>query len=105
MIAYAVAQRRVEFGIRIALGAAPWDLVRLVGTQSLRLTTAGIILGLIAARATTTLLRDMVHGVGANDPRVFAATALFLGCVAMTACIMPTLRATKVEPSEALRTR
>jgi hypothetical protein len=103
VMAYAVSQRRLEFGIRLALGAGPRDLVRLVGMQSLRLTAIGIVLGLIGARVTSSLLGDLVVGVGATDPRVFAATAAFLACVALAACVAPALRATKVDPNEALR--
>jgi putative ABC transport system permease protein len=96
VMAYAVSQRRLEFGIRLALGAGPRDLVRLVGMQSLRLTATGIVLGLIGARLTSSLLGDLVVGVGATDPRVFAATAAFLACVALAACVVPALRATRV---------
>jgi putative ABC transport system permease protein len=103
VMAYTVAQRRVEFGIRLALGAVPRDLVRLVGMQSLRLTAIGIGIGLVGARLTSSLLGDLVVGVGAADPRVFAATALFLAFVALVACVIPALRATKVDPNEALR--
>ena len=103
VMAYAVAQRRVEFGIRLALGAAPRDLVRLVGMQSLRLTAAGIALGLVGARLTSSLLGDLVVGVGTADPRVFAATAAFLAVVALAACLVPALRATRVDPNDALR--
>jgi putative ABC transport system permease protein len=103
VMAYAVAQRRLEFGIRLALGASPRDLVRLVGTQSLRLTGAGIALGLIGAWLTSSLLGDLVVGVGATDPRVFASTAVLLACIALAACVVPALRATRVDPNEALR--
>jgi predicted permease len=105
VMAYAVAQRRVEFGIRLALGAAPRDLVRLVGIQSLRLTAAGIALGLVGARLTSSLLGDLVVGVGTADPRVFASTAAFLAIVALAACLVPALRATRVDPNDALRTQ
>jgi putative ABC transport system permease protein len=103
VMAYAVAQRRMEFGIRLALGAAPRDLVRLVGLQSLRLTAAGIALGLVGAWLTSSLLGDLVVGVGAADPRIFAATAAVLAAIALSACVVPALRATRVNPNEALR--
>ena len=103
VMAYVVAQRRLELGIRLALGATPGDLVRLVGAQSLRLTAAGIVLGLIGARLTASLLGDMVVGVRATDPRVFAATALVLAAIAFAASVLPALRATRVDPNEALR--
>jgi putative ABC transport system permease protein len=103
VMAYAVAQRRLEFGIRVALGAGPRDLLRLVGMHTLRLTAVGIALGLIGAWLTSSLLGDLVVGVGATDPRVFALTALFLALIALAACVVPALRATKVDPNEALR--
>ncbi|HMC76966.1 MAG TPA: ABC transporter permease [Vicinamibacterales bacterium] len=103
VMAYAVAQRRLEFGIRLALGAAPRDLVRLVGVQSLRLTLVGIVLGLAGAWLTSSLLGDLVVGVGTTDARVFAATAAFLATVALAACVVPALRATRVDPNQALR--
>jgi putative ABC transport system permease protein len=103
VMAYTVAQRRVEFGIRLALGAAPRDLARLVGMQSMRLTAAGIGLGLAGAWLTSSLLGDLVVGVTATDPRVFAATAVLLATIAATACVVPALRATRVDPNLALR--
>jgi putative ABC transport system permease protein len=103
VMAYAVAQRRTEFGIRLALGAAPRDLVRLVGAHSMRLTGAGIAIGLAGAWLTSSLLGDLVEGVRPTDPRVFAATAAFLALVATAACVVPALRATRVNPNDALR--
>jgi ABC-type antimicrobial peptide transport system permease subunit len=103
VMAYAVAQRRLEFGIRLALGAAPRDLVRLVVMHSLRLTAIGIALGLLGARLTSSLLGDLVQGVRATDPRVFVATAGFLAVISMLACLVPALRATRVDPNEALK--
>jgi putative ABC transport system permease protein len=103
VMAYAVAQRRLEFGIRLALGAAPRDLVRLVVMHSLRLTAIGIALGLLGARLTSSLLGDLVQGVRATDPRVFVATAAFLAVISMLACLVPALRATRVDPNEALK--
>ena len=103
VMSYAVAQRRTEFGIRLALGASARDLVRLVGVHSLRLTAIGIAIGLAGAWLTSSLLGDLVQGVGATDPRVFAATAAFLAVVAMAACVVPALRATRVDPNDALR--
>jgi putative ABC transport system permease protein len=103
VMAYAVAQRRTEFGIRLALGAAPRDLLRLVGVQSLRLTAIGIAIGLAGAWLTSSLLGDLVQGVRVTDPRVFAATAVLLALVAMASCLVPALRATRVDPNEALR--
>jgi len=105
VMAYAVAQRRVEFGIRMALGASRADVVRLLSATGLRLTGAGIALGLAGAFLTTSLLRDMIVGVRATDPRIFGATAVALAMVAMAACLAPAVRAMRVEPNEALRPR
>ena len=103
VMAYAVAQRRMEFGIRLALGASRADLIALVGRQGLQLTTAGIALGSIGAWLTSSLLRDMVFGVRATDPVVFAGTAAILASISLAACVVPTLRAMNVDPIRALR--
>jgi putative ABC transport system permease protein len=103
VMAYVVAQRRVEFGIRLALGASSSDLLRLVCGQGLRLTILGVGLGLIGARLTSTLLGDMVVGVGATDPAVFISTAALLALIAMAACVVPALRAMRVDPIDALK--
>jgi putative ABC transport system permease protein len=100
-----VTQRRLEFGIRLALGASPRDLLRLIGLHGLRLTAIGIIIGLIGAWLTTSLLGNLIEGVTATDPRVFAGTAVVLALIAMSACLVPALRATMVDPNDALRAR
>jgi putative ABC transport system permease protein len=105
VMAYAVTQRRLEFGIRLALGATPRDLLRLIGLHGLRLTAIGIIIGLVGAWLTTSLLGDLIEGVTATDPRVFAGTAVVLALIAMSACLVPALRATTVDPNDALRAR
>jgi putative ABC transport system permease protein len=102
VMAYAVAQRRVEFGIRLALGASPRDLIRLVATHGLRLTAIGVLIGLAGARLTTTVLQDLVDGIGVTDVRVFGVTALVLVAIAMTACLFPALNAARVDPNEVL---
>ena len=71
--------------------------------QSLRLTAIGIAIGLAGAWLTSSLLGDLVQGVRATDPRVFAATGALLALVAMAACVVPALRATRVDPNDALR--
>jgi predicted permease len=103
VMAYAVAQRRVEFGIRMALGASRSDLLKLVGLHGVRLTAIGIALGLGGAALTSSLLETMLAGVSPGDPRVFAATAAFLGAVSLLACLAPAIHATRVEPNNALR--
>jgi ABC-type antimicrobial peptide transport system permease subunit len=78
-------------------------LLRLVFGQGLRLTILGVGLGLIGARLTSTLLRDMVVGVGATDPAVFISTAALLALIAMAACVVPALRAMRVDPIDPLK--
>jgi len=103
VMAYAVAQRTTEFGIRVALGAAPRDLVRLVGRQGLALTAAGVAIGLVAARLASAALTEMVYGVRPSDPIVYVTTAGILAVIALGACIVPALRALRVDPIVALK--
>ncbi len=103
VMAYAVTQRRMEFGIRVALGASPRDLIGLVARQGVLLTAAGIGLGSIGAWLSSSLLRDMVYGVRATDPVVFTGTAAVLALISLAACVVPALRAMRVDPVRALR--
>jgi putative ABC transport system permease protein len=103
VMSYAVAQRRTELGIRVALGASRRDLLTLVGRQGMRFTLAGIAAGSGAAWLTSSLLRDMVYGVRPTDPLVFAGTAALLASVALVACAVPALRAMNVDAYSALR--
>jgi putative ABC transport system permease protein len=105
VMAYAVAQRRVELAVRIALGASRADVLRLIGFHGLRLTAAGIAIGLAGSALTSSLLGDLIVGVQPGDPRILAATAAALAVVAMTACAGPAARALRVDPNEALRPR
>jgi len=104
VIAYAVSQRRRELGIRIALGARPGEVVRLVLSDGLRLTLAGVAIGVVGALATSRLLAGLLVGVGSNDPMTFAAIVLVLVVVALAACWVPARRAARVDPLTALRT-
>ena len=103
VMAYSVAQRTQEIGIRIALGAQRWDVLRLVVAQGLRLTLMGIGLGCLAALALTRLLVSLLFGVGAGDPLTFSTIGLFLAAVTMLACYLPARRASRVDPVVALR--
>jgi predicted permease len=105
VMVYAVAQRRLEFGIRMALGASGRDVLRLVARQGLTLTAIGIALGLAGASLTSSLLGDLVVGVRPGDPRLLAAATALLACVAMAACLAPALRAMRIDPNESLRIR
>ena len=103
LMAYTVAQRRHEIGIRVALGAERGDLLRLVVGQGMRLALLGIALGVAAAFALTRLLAGLLYGVSATDPLTFVLVATLLGIVALCACYLPARRATKVDPMVALR--
>ncbi len=103
VIAYSVTQRRQEIGIRMAVGAARTDVVRLVLASGLRLVALGIALGLAGALALTRLLQSMLFGVTAHDPLVFAGNAALLLAVATAACTIPALRAARVDPMATLR--
>ncbi len=103
VISYSVAQRTKEMGIRTALGAEPAGLTRLVVGQGLRLAAYGLGLGLLLAAVASGLLRSLLFGVSGFDPLAFAASALILAAVAALACLVPALRAARVDPMVALR--
>lgn len=103
LLAYAVSRRRKEIGIRMALGAAPGDVRKLIFGEGLRLTVMGLAIGFGLALVATRLLRAMLFGVSPLDPYTFAAIATLLGITALVACAMPVRRATHTDPMEALR--
>jgi putative ABC transport system permease protein len=98
-----VANRRNEFGIRLALGAQTSNVLKLILGQGFRLAMVGVALGLLAAIAFTRLLKGLLFGISASDPLTFAVIAVLLVGVALLACWIPARRATKVDPLEALR--
>ena len=104
VIAYSVARRRHEFGVRLALGAEPRRVVREVMREGLRLALAGSIAGVAVALGTSRLLETQLYGVRPHDPISYGATVLILGAAAAIACWIPARRATRVSPMEALRT-
>ena len=104
VLAYSVSQRGHEFGIRLALGAEPSDVVLLVLRRGMVLTLAGIVVGSVLAVAASRMAAGLLVGVSPGDPPVaIAASALFLGAVALAASYVPARRATKVDPMVTLR--
>ena len=103
VIAYSVAQRTQEIGIRMAIGAQRGDVLQLVLLGGLRLVAIGVAVGLIGAFALTRVLQTLLFGVTAHDPLVFAGNAGLLIVVATAACAVPAWRATRVNPIVALR--
>jgi predicted permease len=102
-VAYAVAQRTQEIGIRVALGASSREILGMVLFGSLKPVIAGLGIGLVLALALTRLLEGLVYGVSTMDPLTFVSLPLLLGAVAFLAGLFPALRATRVDPLEALR--
>jgi putative ABC transport system permease protein len=103
VIAYSVVQRTHELGIRMALGAQPGDIIRLVIREGLILTTTGLVIGLIGAISLTRAMSKLLFSVSTTDPLTFIWFSLLLASVAIVACYIPARRATKVDPFEAIR--
>jgi len=103
LLAYAVSQREREIGVRIAIGARPGDVVRMVVRQGSRLAMVGVAVGLTGALLAARVIARLLYGIGTADPwSLVAASALLLGVV-MVACAVPAWRAARVAPAEALR--
>jgi putative ABC transport system permease protein len=103
LMSYSVAQRSRELGVRIALGAARSDVLRLVLRQGMSLALTGIVIGVGAAFALTRLIESQLYGVRATDPATFVGVAALLGVTALAANLVPALRATRVDPAVVLR--
>jgi putative ABC transport system permease protein len=103
VIAYAVAQRTREIGIRMALGAARADVLRLIVRDGMSPTVLGVVIGALGALGVTRLMRSLLYGVSATDPIVFSVVAAMLVIVALGACWVPARRAARVDPNVALR--
>lgn len=103
VMAYNVAERTREIGIRVALGARSNDVLKLVLARGFRLAGLGLLLGVAAAFALTRLMASMIYGVSSTDAATFSTVALLLGAVALAACYIPARRALRVDPIVALR--
>jgi putative ABC transport system permease protein len=103
VIAYSVAQRTREMGIRVALGATRADVMRLVIGQGIRLAFIGVVAGVVVALAVTRLISSLLYGVSATDPIAFVAASALLLLVALAACYIPARRSMKLDPIVALR--
>jgi ABC-type antimicrobial peptide transport system permease subunit len=103
VLAYSVARRQREIGVRIALGARRAHVVHLVATDGARAVVPGVVLGLIGAVLLTRTMRSMLYGVGTSDPVAFAGGLAALFVVAAVACFVPARRASRVDPVAAMR--
>src|SRR5262249_10958351 len=103
VLAYAVTQRTREIGVRVALGAEPRTIIRLIVASGARMVIAGSLAGLAAALALSGLIKGLLYGIGPRDPLTFLAAPAVLVAVALMAAYVPARRAARVSPMEALR--
>ena len=103
VISSLAAQRTGEIGIRMALGARPWEILRMVVGQGGKMALTGITVGIIASFAFTRLIAKLLFGVRSDDPATFASVAILLALVSVAACYIPARRAMRVDPMVALR--
>jgi putative ABC transport system permease protein len=103
VMSYVVSQRTREIGIRIAMGARPRDVVKLVIGQGAKLVAAGLGAGLIVAFIASRIINNLLYQVSATDPLTYLVVPLLLAAVALVACYIPARRAMKVDPMAALR--
>ena len=103
VISYAVGQRTREIGVRMAMGAQPADVLKMVLGDGLKLVLVGVVIGVVAALLLTRLLEGLVYGVSLRDPVIFVLVNLLMVAVALLACYVPARRAMRVDPMVALR--
>jgi len=104
VISYAVSRRTHEIGVRVALGASPSAVVRLIVAQGMRVVTVGVVIGLAGALLASRLMTQLVYGVRVTDPMTYVGVAALLGAVALVASYIPARRATRIDPLAAMRT-
>jgi putative ABC transport system permease protein len=100
---YSISQRTAEMGIRMAVGANPGDVVRLVMLNGAKLALSGVVVGLLGAAALSRIMASQLYAVGATDPVTFAGVALVLALVALAATYVPALRAARIDPVLAIQ--
>ena len=103
LLSYSVSLRGREFGIRMAIGARPQDVQRLVVRQGMMLVAVGVAGGVAGALALTRALAGMLYGVEATDPLTFVAVPVVLALVSLIACYLPARRAARLDPTVALK--
>jgi putative ABC transport system permease protein len=103
LMAYAASRRTHEIGVRMALGAKPWDVLRSMLSEGARLAVAGLVVGVVGAIALSRLVANLLYGVTAGDLVTYAGVVALLGSVALIATYVPARRASRVDPMVALR--
>jgi putative ABC transport system permease protein len=103
IVSYSVAQRTQEIGVRMALGAEPSGVFRMIVLQGMMVTGIGLVAGVMAAAAATRLMSSFLYGIGAADPLSYGVGCGSLLVVSAAACFVPAYRATKIDPIRALR--
>ena len=103
LLAYVVTQRRREIGIRMALGAQPAHIGKLIAGQTVTMTAAGVTFGLVGALMAGPGVRSLLYGISAHDPKSLVVATLLVGLTAVAGMVFPALRATRVDPMVTLR--
>jgi putative ABC transport system permease protein len=103
VMAYGVTQRLHEIGVRMALGAEPSDVLKMVVADGMKLAVIGLLIGIVGAALLSRYLESQLYGIKTTDPFTYVGVALGLAAVAAAACYFPARRATKVDPISALR--
>jgi putative ABC transport system permease protein len=103
VLAYSVNQRTREIGLRMALGATPGNVLRLIVGEGMKVVLIGVMIGLAGGLALGRAVSSLVFGVPVRDPATFIVVAVILAAIALAACVIPARRAARVDPMVALR--